>query len=59
MIPTPRSYHPDLQRFDVELPDLPVAEDVAEDFYQPVDPEDGRHDQEEYDPAVFLDTEEK
>lgn len=52
-----RCYHPNLQCFDVELPDLPVAEDVAEDFDQPIDPEDGRHDQQEYDPAVFLDSE--
>lgn len=35
-------------------------EDVAEDLDHPVDPEDGRHDEQEDDPTVLLDpTEEK
>lgn len=53
------TYHSNLQCFDIELPDLPVAQDVAEDFHKSVDPEDGCHDEEEYNPAVPLNAEEK
>lgn len=53
------TYHSNLQCFDIELPDLPVAQDVAEDFHKSVDPEDGCHDEEEYNPAVSLNAEEK
>lgn len=53
------SHHSDLQCFYVELPDLPVAQNIAKNFNKSVDPEDGCHDEKEYNPAVFLDTEKK
>lgn len=54
-----KPYHADLQCFDVELAYLPIAEDVAEDLDHPVDPEDGRHDEQEDDPTILLDPLEK
>jgi len=53
------AYHTDLQCFAVELPDLPVAQNIAKDFDKSVDPEDGCHDEEEYDPTVLLNPEHK
>lgn len=41
----------DIEGFDVEGADLPVAEEAAEHLHQPVQPEDGRHHQQEDDPA--------
>jgi len=53
------TYHSDLQRFDVELPDFPVAQNIAKNFNKTIDPEDGRHDEKEYYPAVLLYPEQK
>lgn len=53
------TYHSDLQSFDVELPDLPVAQNIAKDFNKSIDPEDGCHDEKKYDPAVLLNPEQK
>lgn len=50
-------YHSDLQGFDVELPNLPVAQDIAKDFHKSIDPEDGCHDEKKNNPAVLLDAE--
>lgn len=50
-------YHSDLQRFNVELPDFPVAQDVANDLDESIEPEDGCHDEKKYDPTVLLDAE--
>lgn len=51
------TYHSDLQCFAVELPDLPVAQDIAKDFHKSIDPEDGCHDEKEYNPAVLFNAE--
>ena len=53
------TYHSDLQSFDVKLPDLPVAQNVAKDFNKSIDPEDGSHDEKEYNPTVLLNAGEK
>lgn len=59
MLPRFNTYHSDFQRFDVELPDLPVAQNVANDFNKSIDPEDGRHDEKENVPTVVLNPAEK
>lgn len=53
------THHSDLQCFDVELPDLPVVQKVANDLNETIDPEYSSHDEKEYDPAVLLNPEQK
>lgn len=48
------SYHPYFQSLDVKLSDLPVAEDIEDDLYKAVDPEDGCHYQKKNNPTTVL-----